>query len=188
VGARHGLNREVVIDTAEALVDRDGWTRLTMTDLAHKLGVRGPSLYSHVDSLEALLCEIQVRALRTLSTRLQRAAVGKAGARCFQDLANELRAFALEHPGRYDLAMSEAIDPARMLQAGEPAAAALKAVIESFGVDDPAFELQLTCFAALHGVIALERTRLFAGAADVSKLYSRATAMVILMLETEGGT
>jgi AcrR family transcriptional regulator len=183
---RARLSRTAVVETAEVLVDRDGWQQLTMTALAAKLGVRGPSLYSHVGSIEDLLAEVQECALAACASRLQRAAMGKAGATCFAALAHELRAFATEHPGLYDLAMSEAIDQERMNAAGEPAQAALRAVVESFGIVDPPFELQLTCFAALHGVIALDRSRLFAGKADTSDLYSRTTDLVILMLTTEG--
>lgn len=169
-------------------MDRDGWAQLTMTALAKKLGVRGPSLYSHVESVEEILADVQVRALAALSQRLQRAAMGKVGAQCFRDLASELRSFATEHPGRYDLAMSEAIDTQRMRLAGEPAAAALKAVVESFGIADPPVELQLTCFSTLHGVLAVDRTRLFAGFAQISELYSLATDLVILLLESKGGS
>jgi len=160
---RARLSRAAVVETAEALVDRDGWQQLTMTALAAKLGVRGPSLYSHVGSIEDLLAEVQERALVACASRLQRAAMGKAGATCFAALAQE-----------------------RMNTAGEPAQAALRAVVESFGIVDPPFELQLTCFAALHGVIALDRSRLFAGTADTSDLYARTTDLVILMLTTEG--
>lgn len=163
-------------------MDRDGWQQLTMTALARKLGVRGPSLYNHVDSVEALLAEVQVRAMAELSGRLQRAAMGKAGEKAFRALAGVLRAFATEHPGLYDLAMSEAIDRPRMVLASEPAGAALSAVIESFGIDDPPLELLLSCLATLHGVIALDRTRLYAGAADSSVVYEQAVDLVILLL------
>ena len=56
---RRRLDRAAVVEAAEVLVDRDGWAFLTMTALAADLGVRGPSLYSHVDSIEALLGLVQ---------------------------------------------------------------------------------------------------------------------------------
>lgn len=114
--------------------------------------------------------------------------MGKSGPQAIRALADILRMFAGDHPGRYDLALSQAIDRERMVDAGEPAAAALTAVIKSFGIVEPTMELQLTCLAALHGVIALERTRLFAGATDTSIVYDRAVNLIILMLETEGRT
>jgi AcrR family transcriptional regulator len=172
-------------------VDQHGWQQLSMTALARKLGVRGPSLYNHVDSLDALLGDLQARALAELSGRLQRAAMGRSGAQALRALAAVLREFAAEHPGRYELALSEAIDRDQMAAAGEPAQAALTAVIESFGVAEPTMDVIQTCLAPLHGVIALDRTRLFAGMTDSSVVYDRAVDLVILMLEnhnTERGT
>lgn len=183
---RQRVTRDLIVETAEDLVDLGGWTQLTMTALATKLGVRGPSLYSHVENVETLLADVQVRALGALAARLQRAAMGKVAASCMRVLSDELRAYATEHPGLYELAMSEAIDGDRMQAAGEPAAAALSAAIESFGIADPPLETLFTCFATLHGVIALDRTRLFRGVAEIGDLYAQATDLVILWLETQG--
>jgi AcrR family transcriptional regulator len=177
------LSRPTVLDAAEELVDRDGWRALTMTGLAKVLGVRGPTLYGHVDGLEALLGEVQVRAHAELARRLQRAAMGKTGRGAFRSLADVLRSFADDHPGLYDLAMSEAIDLPAVLVASEPSGVALIAVIESFGVPAPDRELLMNCLATLHGVIALERAGFFGDAVDVGTVYDRAVDMVVLLLE-----
>ena len=181
---RAGLNRVVVIDAAEELVDRDGWQHLTMTSLATKLEVRGPSLYNHVDSIEAVLGEVQVRAMATLSNQLQRAAMGRVGADCMRAMATVQRAYATGHPGLYELAMRQAIDPGAMTAASVPAGEALSAAIQSFGVKDVTLELGLSCLAALHGLITLERTRLMPDV-DTDLAYDRVVQAVILMLENE---
>ena len=186
MAAPTGLNSEVVIEAASALVDRDGWQHLTMTDLARKLSVRGPSLYHHVGSIEALLADVQVRALADLSNRLARAAMGKVGPDCFRALAEQLSDYAVGHPGLYELSQSQAIDPTRALPASEPARAALIAVIESFGVTDPPLDLLLTCLAPLHGVLALDRSGAITGANQRTTVYRRATDLVIMLLEKEG--
>ena len=51
---RVGLDREAVVEAAIALADRAGIEGLTIKSLAQKLGVQPPSLYNHVESLEAL--------------------------------------------------------------------------------------------------------------------------------------
>jgi AcrR family transcriptional regulator len=181
------LDRAVVLDTAEALVDRDGWRQLTITALATKLGVRGPSLYNHVDGIDALLGELQVRALRDLGGQLQRAAMGKAGRDGMRALAAVLRDFAARWPGRYDLAMREPFDHGAVLRASAAASEALSAVIASFGVAEASLELQLSCLAPLHGVLALDRSGLMTSAVDTSAVYDRAVDLVVLMLEHEGG-
>jgi hypothetical protein len=82
--------------------------------------------------------------------------------------------------------MSSPFDPAAVAEAAEPSRAALLAVIESFGVTDPSYELLMNCLATLHGVIALDQVGLFGDAADVDTAYDRAVQMVIDLLEQLG--
>jgi AcrR family transcriptional regulator len=178
------VDRALVLETAEALVDRDGWRQLTITALATKLGVRGPSLYNHVEGIDAVLGELQVRALRDLGAELQRAAMGKVGPNGLRALALVLRDFAIRFPGRYDLAMREPFDRDAVLRASAAASEALSAVIASFGIEHASLELQLACLAPLHGVLALDRSGLVAD--DTSAVYDRAVDLVVLMLEHEG--
>lgn len=52
---RQGLNRAVIVEAAQALVERDGVDALTMRRLGADLHVEAPSLYKHVASKEDLL-------------------------------------------------------------------------------------------------------------------------------------
>ncbi len=185
--ARSGLTRAAIVDVAAALVDRDGFQQLTMTALAKKLGVQGPSLYNHVEGIDAVLADVQVRALAELASGLQRAAVGRTREQAIRAFAAVHYRFAIDHPGLYDLAMSEAIDRERLAAAGEPAGSALTAVIESFGVADPTVDLSLTCLATLHGTIDLIRSGMFTGAVDAAAMYRRAVDLVVLLLQCEAG-
>jgi AcrR family transcriptional regulator len=186
VGARTGLSRALVTSEAEALVDRDGWRQLTITALARRLGVQGPSLYHHIGSLDALLADVQVTALAELSNRLQRAAMGKVGPECFHALAGMLCTYATDHPGLYELSQGKALDPARAIEAAEPARAALRAAIESFGISDPSMDLLFTCLAPLHGVLALSRSGAIESPKQRAAVYQRASNLVVMLLESEG--
>ncbi len=186
--ARRGLDAEIVVETAEGLVDADGWTNLTMTALAKELGVRTPSLYSHVASIEEVLAALQGRTLRALGERLQHAAMGTTGAAGFRAMAQALREFAGEHPGAYELAMTEPIDRDAVLVASTAAFDALTAMIRSFGVDEVTPELLFSCVAQLHGVLALDRSGLFRSASlDMDQAYASATESVVHLLEEAGG-
>jgi len=171
---------------AEDLVDSEGWKHLTMRELARKLSVRSPSLYHHVGNFEALLAEVQERALADLADRLQQAAIGKVGPDCFRALAAALRDYAIEHPGLYELSQAAPLDPVRAGRASEPSRAALVAVIESFGIADPPMDLLLTCLAPLHGTLALYRSGAITGAKQHCLVYRRTTELVIMLLEAEG--
>src|SRR4051794_25234481 len=51
-GPRRRLDRTQVLVAAEAIVDEHGWDELTMARLAAALGIKVPSLYNHVPSLD----------------------------------------------------------------------------------------------------------------------------------------
>ena len=69
--ARAGLSEAVVIEEAERLIDEVGLARLTLAELAARLGVRQPSLYKHIEGFDGLVRSISVRA-ETSCSRLCR--------------------------------------------------------------------------------------------------------------------
>jgi AcrR family transcriptional regulator len=177
------LDREQVLSAAEDLVDRDGWRDLTMTALANELGVKVQSLYNHVENLDALRGELQNRTLRALGAALNRKAMGRSGPTALRALAATFRRFANQYPGRYDLAMQAAVDPAGFEAATADAGAAMAAVIRSYGIDDSTFELQLSVFAALHGVLVLEHDGFFPETIDAERVYEHVLDIVLALLE-----
>jgi AcrR family transcriptional regulator len=184
--AAQRISRADVVATARLLVDRDGWQRLTMTDLATKLGVRVQTLYSHVANVEDVLRDVQVAAHAELANLLQRAAMGKARADGFRALAATLRDYARDHRGLYHLAMTAPIDADAVAAASEPSGAALRAVIESFDGPAPTLQLQMKCLALVHGVLALEAAGLYVGTVDEAAVYDEVVALTIEMLDREG--
>src|SRR5690606_16522797 len=65
-----------------------------------RAGVAVPSLYKHVESLDALRAEVALVAVRELTDRMRRAAVGRARGEALRALARACRAYVREHPGR----------------------------------------------------------------------------------------
>jgi AcrR family transcriptional regulator len=175
------LDHEQVLAAAEALVDKDGWRELTMTALANELGVKVPSLYNHVESLEALRGELQNRTLRTLGATVNRKVMGRSGPAALHALVEAFRRFANEHPGRYDLAMQAPVDFEDFTAATADAGAAMAAVVRSYGIDDPTFELQLSAFAALHGVVNLEHAGFFPASIDTNRVFERILEIVLAL-------
>jgi AcrR family transcriptional regulator len=175
------LDHEQVLTAAEALVDKDGWRELTMTALANELGVKVPSLYNHVESLEALRGELQNRTLRTIGAVLNRKVMGRSGPAALQALIEAFRRFANTYPGRYDLAMQAPINFDGFTDSTADAGAALAAVVRSYGIDDPGFELQLSAFAALHGVVNLEHAGFFPAFIDTDRVFERILQIVLAL-------
>ncbi|BEL03834.1 TetR/AcrR family transcriptional regulator [Actinoplanes sichuanensis] len=98
---RAGLDPATVIEAGAALADEIGFEKLTMGLLADRLGVRTPSLYKHVDSLEALRRGITLQAMRDFRDAVARVAVGRAGPGAVRAFADAYRRWAVAHPGRY---------------------------------------------------------------------------------------
>ncbi|WP_306206709.1 TetR/AcrR family transcriptional regulator [Actinoplanes sp. RD1] len=98
---RAGLAPASVVAAGAALADEIGFANLTMGLLAERVGVKTPSLYKHVASLEALQHGIASQARAELIDTAARAAVGKSGAEAIRAFATAWRRWALDHPGRY---------------------------------------------------------------------------------------
>lgn len=64
--ARAGLSLPIILDTAIALVDRDGPHALTMRQVGRELGVEAMSLYRYVAGLDALLDAVVERVVDQL--------------------------------------------------------------------------------------------------------------------------
>lgn len=162
-----------VVAAAEAVVDRLGWDQLTMRALADELGVRPPSLYSHVRSLDALRAELQIRTLRLLGQQLQQAAMGRAGADGFRALAATHRAFAARYPSRYEGATRAPHDRERFVAAGLDANQAVLAMVRSCGLEgEAALYVELAAFAAVHGFVSLELGGFFGTDVDIDRIFT----------------
>ena len=166
---RAGLSRTSVVAEAARLADEIGWSRLTLAALAERLGVKLPSLYKHIDSLEGLRRDVAALALGELGTELRTAAVGRAGPDALRAMASAYRRYALTHPGRY---MGTLTAP----QLGEDEREALAqsilqtifAVLEGYGLErDDAVHATRVLRACLHGFVSLEESGGFGMPHDV---------------------
>lgn len=185
---RRRLDRPAVLAAAEGIVDREGADGLTMTALAGELGVKVSSLYNHVSSLDSLRGELQNMAMRELAAKLRHEAMGKTGEQGLRALAHSLRAFARTHPGRYELATSEPHDPKSFAEASADAAAALGAIIASYGIEDVSLEFQMSAFAAIHGVVALHNARFITRRMDADHIFEMVLGMVTNLLSVSASS
>ena len=85
------VTRAEVIKTASDMADRNGLHNVSLKAIAENLGIRTPSLYNHIGSLDELLREIAHSGMRTMNEKMIRAAIGKTG-----DSALKLVAVILE--------------------------------------------------------------------------------------------
>jgi AcrR family transcriptional regulator len=187
-GGRGRLGRDEVLAAAEELVDLAGWDGLTMSALAMSLGVRAPSLYHHVDGLEALRGELQVRSMAALSDALMRASVGQSGTNGVRVQAQAQRDFARTWPHRYDGMTRAAIDPAGVGGAGALATeVSVKMLLTSGVPDEVAQDLVRALFAAHHGAIQLELSGFFSIGVDHDALFELVLDNTVRAIEHSAG-
>ena len=167
-GPRRGrgrLDRAAILERAAGLADRDGLDVLTLTVLAGELGIRPPSLYNHLASLEELRQALAVRAFGELDAALGRAALGKAGAAAVIALGEAYRAYAHAHPGLYAAIAAVGSSTTPELDAARAALlGTVGAVLRGFGLvgKKEVLHAMRAFYSLLHGFVSLEAAGGFA--------------------------
>lgn len=172
---RAGLTPRRVVAEAAVLADEVGLDQLTLARLADRFGVRLPSLYKHVDGLDALHRSLSVLAVDELGRELGRAAVGKAGGDALQALAHAYRGYAHVHPGRYAATLrAPGDDDDEHRSAAEAVLHVVFAVLGGYGLGgDDLVDATRAVRSALHGFVALEAAGGFGMPHDVDRSFDR---------------
>ena len=152
---RAGLDPEVVVRRASALVDADGVEALTLARVASELGVATPSLYKHIGGLDDLLVRVSTAATVELAARLGVAAQGRSGRAALEALAAAYRQYAHDHPGTYPLTQRH-LSAEGWTSAATDAITAVVAALSGYGVTEADVDRIRAVRAALHGFVDLE--------------------------------
>lgn len=186
--ARAGLDPEAVVDAAAAIADGEGPEAVSLARVASALGVRTPSLYVHVGGLDDLRRRLATRGTRELAETMREAAVGRSGEQALRAVAEDLRAFAHEHPGLY-MAAQRAPDPGdeEWVAAAAAAVDVLRALLAGYELDgSEAIHAARAVRSALHGFVTLEAAGGFGLAEDVDESYSRLLDLIDRGLRPDG--
>lgn len=97
------VTKAEVIKTASDMADRNGLHHVSLKAIAENLGIRTPSLYNHIGSLDELLREIAHSGMRTMNEKMIRAVIGKTGDSALKLVAVEYLNYMIEHPGVYEI-------------------------------------------------------------------------------------
>jgi AcrR family transcriptional regulator len=174
---RAGLTADAVVDAAAAIADAEGLDAVTLARVAGALGVRTPSLYSHVGGLDDLRRRIAARGACELADALQEAAAGRAAGDALRAVAAAYLSYARERPGSY--AASQRADDVRELADAERAVRVVTAVLAGYGLaGDDAIHATRAVRAALHGFAALEAGGGFGMAQPVDETFERLVALL----------
>jgi AcrR family transcriptional regulator len=175
---RAGLSAEAVIEAASTLADAHGLADLTLARIAESLGVRPPSLYKHVDGLEAVHRGLALKGLREATARVQQATVGKARDAALFAFAHAYWQFARERPGLYAASVRAARHGENDLaSAGEALIGVVLAVLAGYGVKgDDALHATRGLRAIIHGFVSLDAMGAFRLKLDLGESFDRLLA------------
>lgn len=175
---RAGLTTARVVQEAVDVADEVGFANMTLTAIAPRLGVRMPSLYKHVDGIDALQRLVAIRATQDMANLFARAAAGRAGAEALIAIATRWRTWARQHPGLYAASVRapDAGDAEHTAAANEVLEIVLAALAgyKLSGAD--AIDAARAFRATLHGFIALELAGGFGLPVAVDRSFERMIA------------
>lgn len=168
---RAGLDAARVVAEGVALAEEVGVDSVTLTALAARLGVKVPSLYKHVDGMDALQARIAVHARAQLTAELEAHREGG-----LLELAVAFRRWALAHPGLYPATLrAPTAGDAEDETIGRRAVETILDVLARLGVTgDRAVDATRTLRATIHGFITLEAAGGFGMPREVESSFQRA--------------
>lgn len=172
---RAGLTEARVLDEAQLIADEVGLSRLTLAAVAERLGVRQPSLYKHVDGMDALQRGLSVWAKNELALVLARATVGRERDEAIAAISHAYRAWALEHPGRYAAVQRAPLagDAEEEASSGAVVQVVTDVLVGYRLHDDDAIDAARALRSALHGFVTLEADGGFGLPVDIDRSFER---------------
>jgi AcrR family transcriptional regulator len=185
---RAGLTADTVVDAAATIANTEGISAVTLARLAEKLGVRPPSLYKHVDGLDAIHRALAVRGLREANAHLQQATIGKARDEALLALAHAYWQFARARPGLYAASQRAARTGENDIgAAGEALLGTVAAVLAGYGVGgDDALHAMRGLRAIIHGFVSLDAAGGFRMKLDLNESFDRLLAAFAADLAARG--
>jgi AcrR family transcriptional regulator len=182
---RAGVTTDAVVAQAMVVVDEVGFDRLTLAAVAERLGVRLPSLYKHVEGLEAVRTAVAARSKDELAAVLASSAVGRAGADALRSMSVAYRTWALAHPGRYaGTVRAPAAGAEHEIDAAARATEVVFGVLRAYELEgDDLVDATRALRATLHGFVAIELAGGFGLPTDVDRSFERAVDGLVAVIE-----
>lgn len=100
--ARTGLSKDEILQKAIELVNAKGISYLTVTTLSENLGIKKPSLYYHVQTVEEVIQWIMIYGWRKVSTEIVAQAKDINPEISMKNYARLFYKFAKENPGIFE--------------------------------------------------------------------------------------
>lgn len=183
-----GLDKEQITESAISLIEECGYDKFSMRQLADKLGIKTASLYTHVESMESLLTDVGLLALRRQKEYQLAAVIGKHRDEAVMSLAEAYRRYAKEHCELYRFIMKMPIGKDEALkQAAAMVTEPAVRVLEDYSLtDEQKMHWQRILRGVMHGFVSQEENGYFSHyPVNVEESYHTAVRCLIDGLHNE---
>lgn len=177
-----GLSKDLLVEAAKGLIEEQGYSSFSMRLLADKLGVKTASLYTHVESMEVLITEVGLSALKEQKDFQILAIEGKHRDDAVVCLAYACRQFAKEHKELYKLIMQMPVSCNETLKnAAEIVTEPAMQVLSEYEIsEEQKMHWQRVLRGITHGFVSQEENGYFSHyPVDVEKSYQLAIECLI---------
>lgn len=96
------VNKAAVLQAASEIADEQGLNNVSLKAIAEKLGIKTPSLYNHINSLDDLLRDIAHTGMLAMNSRMTQVSIGSVGDAAIKKVGVEYLNYMIEHPGIYE--------------------------------------------------------------------------------------
>lgn len=165
---RIGLSPKMIVDTAAEIADQEGLNGVTLAALSKKMNVRSPSLYNHINGLQAIRTELAVSGLTKLYDQMADAVTVQKGDSALLSLAQAYVDFAVENPGYYEAALLKIQDKRAEIVSDQIVRLVANLLIENgYASEKTAIHATRGLRSLLHGFTALMAKETFEREEDI---------------------
>lgn len=156
-----GLSTERVVAAGADLADEAGIDGVSIAALAARLGVKPPTLYKHIDSLQDLRHRIATLSMTEFGELLRDNLQGCSGRDALEAAFTTMRAYIVKHPGRYAATIGARFlgpeDP--LLISGTRVVNSIRAVLAGYGIPEDRLDHTVRALrCSVHGFALLQAT------------------------------
>ncbi|MCY9377168.1 WHG domain-containing protein [Bacillus sp. T17B1] len=165
---RIGLSPKMIVDAAAEIADQEGLNGVTLAALSKKMNVRSPSLYNHINGLQAIRTELAVSGLTKLYDQMADAVTVQKGDSALLSLAQAYVDFAVENPGYYEAALLKIQDKRAEIVSDQIVRLVANLLIENgYASEKTAIHATRGLRSLLHGFTALMAKETFEREEDI---------------------
>lgn len=159
---RREQRRGAILAAAREFAEAEGWSAVTSRRLADAIDYTQPVIYSHFESMDAVIDTVAVEGFGELADALARARTGASDSeRALEALSRAYLGYAEAHPAMYDAMFVRGTGLVFADERTSPQLVAgfseLRAAVEPF-TEHPD-TLAEVLWASLHGLTLLQRSR-----------------------------